>query len=57
VTVRYTGTLASSTASTTPDRRGRFSTEVQANGTLPGNYTVTADNGSQSQSQRFRQTS
>ena len=57
VTVRYTGTLATSTASTTPNSRGRFTVRVKANGALPGNYTVSADNGTQNASQQFDQTS
>jgi hypothetical protein len=56
VTVRYTGTLSTSTASVTPDRQGRFTAHVTANGALPGSYTVSADNGSQSDSRRFSQT-
>jgi hypothetical protein len=36
---------------------GRFTGQVEANGTLPGRYRVTADNGSQSASAQFRQTS
>ena len=56
VTVRYTGTLSTSTASVTPDKQGRFLAHVTANGALPGSYTVSADNGSQSDSRQFRQT-
>jgi hypothetical protein len=57
VAVRYVGTLASSTASATPNRHGRFVVRVRANGALPGDYRVTADNGSQSASESFSQTS
>lgn len=57
VTVRYTGTLATSTASVTPNRRGRFTAHVQASGALPGSYTISAENGTQQASQQFRQTS
>jgi hypothetical protein len=57
VTVRYTGTLSTSTASVTPNGQGRFTASVTANGALPGSYTVSADNGSQSDSRQFRQTS
>jgi hypothetical protein len=56
VTVRYTGTLATSTDSVTPNKRGTFTAHVTANGALPGSYTVSADNGSQSASQKFNQT-
>jgi hypothetical protein len=56
VTLRYTGTLVSSTASATADRRGRFAAQLQANGTLPGSYTVSAADGSQTASASFRQT-
>jgi hypothetical protein len=57
VTIRYTGTLTTTTASTTPRRSGAFTARLRANGTLPGNYTISADNGVQNDSQPFRQTS
>lgn len=57
VTVRYTGTLSTSTDSATPNNSGQFTAHLTANGALPGSYTVSADNGSQSASQQFRQTS
>lgn len=56
VTVRYTGTLATSTDSVTANKKGVFTAHVTANGALPGSYRVSADNGSQSASQRFNQT-
>lgn len=56
VAVRYTGTLTTSTASVTASRRGTFTAHLNASGALPGSYTVSADNGTQSASQRFRQT-
>jgi hypothetical protein len=56
VTVRYTGTLATSTDSVTPNKSGTFTAHVTANGALPGTYTVSADNGTQTDSQRFNQT-
>lgn len=56
VTVRYAGTLATSTASVTPGSDGTFVAHVTANGALPGSYTVSADNGTQNDSQRFNQT-
>jgi len=56
VTVRYTGTLATSTDSVTANKHGAFTAHVTANGALPGSYTVSADNCSQSASQKFRQT-
>lgn len=56
VSLRYTGTLVSSTSSATADQQGRFTAHLKANGTLPGNYTVTADDGSQTASAGFRQT-
>jgi hypothetical protein len=57
VTVRYSGTLAGSGGSATVDDSGRFTTTVNANAALPGSYTVTASDGSQTASQPFRQTS
>ena len=57
VNIRYTGALTTATASTTPTQRGTFSVTLLANGTLPGSYTVSADNGVESASQRFQQTS
>jgi hypothetical protein len=54
--VRYAGTLSTSTASVTPNNQGRFTARVTANGALPGSYTISADNGSQSDSRQFRQT-
>jgi hypothetical protein len=56
VTVRYRGTLATSTDSVTPNKRGTFTAHVTANAALPGTYTVSADNGSQSASKKFDQT-
>ena len=57
VTVTYAATLSSSSTTATADAQGRFSATVTANGPLPGNYNVRADNGSQTASQSFRQTS
>jgi hypothetical protein len=57
VTVRYTGTLTESTASATPHRDGNFTVQLTARGTLPGDYTVSAGNGVQSDSKSFQQTS
>jgi DNA-directed RNA polymerase specialized sigma24 family protein len=57
VTIRYTGALTTATQSATPRRSGTFTVRLTANGTLPGSYTVSADNGVQSDSQQFRQTS
>ena len=57
VTVRYSGTLAGSGTSTTVDDSGRFTTALNANAPLPGNYTVTATDGSSTASAPFRQTS
>ncbi|HET7529907.1 MAG TPA: hypothetical protein VFJ98_03005 [Mycobacteriales bacterium] len=57
VSVRYSGALTGGGASATVDARGRFSATVTANAALPGSYTVTASDGSQSDSQPFRQTS
>jgi len=54
--VRYTGTLATSTASATANGRGEFTARVRANGALPGSYTVSAENGTQSASRQFQQT-
>ena len=56
VTVRYTGTLATSTDSVTANKHGTFTAHVTASGALPGSYTVSADNGSQSATQDFNQT-
>jgi hypothetical protein len=56
VTVRYSGTLATSTDSVTANKHGTFTAHVTANAALPGSYKVSADNGSQSASQQFRQT-
>ncbi len=56
VTVRYTGTLATSTDSVTANKHGTFTAHVTASGALPGTYNVSADNGSQSASQKFNQT-
>jgi hypothetical protein len=57
VTVRYSGTLAGSGSTVDVDSQGRFATRVSANAALPGSYTVTATDGSQTDSQPFRQTS
>ena len=57
VTVRYTGTLTESTASATPRRSGTFTVRLTARGTLPGSYTISADNGVQNDSRPFQQTS
>jgi hypothetical protein len=57
VTVRYSGTLATSTASATPNGHGHFTVRLTANGALPGTYTVSAEDGTQSASQQFTQTS
>jgi len=57
VTIRYAGTLTTSTASATPRRNGTFTAHLDAAGALPGNYTVSADNGVQSDSKPFQQTS
>lgn len=57
VTIRYTGTLTTATASATPRRNGTFTARIRANGALPGNYTITASNGSQNDSKPFQQTS
>jgi hypothetical protein len=57
VTVRYSGTLAGSGSTVDADGQGRFVTSVTANAALPGSYTVSATDGSQTRSQPFRQTS
>ena len=57
VSIRYTGTLTTATASATPHGNGTFTVRITANGTLPGDYTISADNGSQNASQQYRQTS
>jgi hypothetical protein len=57
VTVRYSGTLAGSGSAVDVDSRGRFVTQVSANAALPGSYTISATDGSQTDSQPFRQTS
>jgi hypothetical protein len=57
VTLRYSGTLVSSTSSATVDNEGRFVGHIKARGTLPGTYTVTADDGSQTATAPFDQTS
>jgi hypothetical protein len=56
VTVRYSGTLAGSGNTVDVDSQGRFTTQVTANAALPGNYTVSATDGSQTDSEPFRQT-
>ncbi|MDQ1697848.1 MAG: hypothetical protein QOJ03_3201 [Frankiaceae bacterium] len=57
VTLRYSGTLVSSTSSATVDKHGQFVGHITARGTLPGTYTVTADDGSQTAPATFEQTS
>lgn len=57
VTVRYSGTLAGSGSTAGVDSSGRFTTQITAGAPLPGTYTVTATDGSQTDSQPFRQTS
>ena len=52
VQLRYSGALVSRQESAVTDGRGRFSAQLQANGTLPGRYNVTADDGSQTTSAR-----
>jgi hypothetical protein len=57
VSVRYSGTLAGSGSTVIVDGSGRFATQVTANAALPGTYSVTATDGSQTDSLPFRQTS
>ena len=57
VTVRYSGTLAGSGSTVDVDSRGRFVTQVSADAALPGSYSISATDGSQTDSQPFRQTS
>jgi hypothetical protein len=57
VTVRYSGTLAGSGSTAGVDNTGRFTTQITAGAPLPGGYTVTATDGSDTASQPFRQTS
>jgi hypothetical protein len=57
VTVRYSGTLAGSGSTAGVDSSGRFSTQITAGAPLPGTYAVTANDGSQTISQPFSQTS
>jgi hypothetical protein len=57
VTVRYSGALAGSGSTAGVDDAGRFTTQVTAGAPLPGGYTVTATDGSDTASQPFRQTS
>ena len=57
VTVRYSGTLAGAGSTVDVDSQGRFTTQVTANAALPGNYVVSATDGTQTDSQPFRQTS
>jgi hypothetical protein len=57
VTVRYSGTLAGSGSTAGVDDTGRFTTQITAGAPLPGGYTVTATDGSDTASQPFRQTS
>jgi anti-sigma factor RsiW len=57
VTVRYSGTLAGAGNTVDVDSQGDFTAEVTANAALPGSYTVSATDGSQTDSQPFRQTS
>jgi hypothetical protein len=56
VTVRYSGTLTGAGSTAGVDSSGRFTTEITAGAALPGAYTVTATDGSQTDSQPFRQT-
>ncbi|HEU5034439.1 MAG TPA: sigma factor-like helix-turn-helix DNA-binding protein [Mycobacteriales bacterium] len=56
VQISYSGALASSQASAQADQHGRFTATLQANGTLPGSYTITASDGSQTATATFRQT-
>jgi hypothetical protein len=56
VQIRYSGTLASTSTTATSDANGDFSAQLQANGTLPGSYDVTATGDGQSASATFQQT-
>ena len=58
VSITYRGTLPAdrSESTTGTDQQGRFVTQIQASGTLPGSYTVTASDGSHSASATFQQT-
>ena len=57
ITVRYSGPVSSSRASTVADSAGRFTVTMTANGLVPGDYTVAASGSSGTSSTSFRQTS
>ena len=57
VTVRYTGPVGASSASTVAGSRGTFHVTVTADGLVPGTYTVRALGGSGSATASFQQTS
>src|SRR5262249_36044204 len=56
VTLRYSGSLSSSSTTTTVDSRGQLDAQLTANGALPGTYTVQADDITQHAQATFRQT-
>ena len=56
IQLSYSGALTSGTGTATSDGQGRFSGTLTARGTLPGNHTITASDGTHSASAPFTQT-
>ncbi|HET6909990.1 MAG TPA: hypothetical protein VFH54_11675 [Mycobacteriales bacterium] len=57
ITIRYTGTVSSSSATAVANSRGRFTAHIVANGLVPGTYTLRALGSSGSASATFTQSS